>query len=245
MTPVEAEVLGTFFLILLGGGVCANTTLNRAYGQGAGWLVVTLGWGLAVFVGVSVAGPYSGAHINPAVTVGLALAGKFSWSEVPFYIAAQVVGAMLGAVTVWLVYRGHYIATPDPDAKRGTFCTGPAIANAPQNFLSELVGTFALVLVVLYFTEPTLQAQELSEVRLGLGSLGALPVALLVVSIGMSLGGTTGYAINPARDLGPRIVYSVLPIPDKGGSQWSYAWVPVLGPVAGAAAAAVVFLAFS
>lgn len=245
MTPVVAEVLGTFFLILLGVGVCASTTLNRSYGQGAGWVVITLGWGLAVFVGVTVAGPYSGAHINPAVTLGLALAGRFSWGEVPFFIGAQLVGAMLGALTAWLVYRDHYAATPDGAAKRGTFCTGPAIASTPQNFISEVVGTFVLVLVVLFLAGPSLQAPELSEVKLGLGSLGALPVALLVVSIGMSLGGTTGYAINPARDLGPRIMYSVLPIPDKGDSQWGYAWVPVLGPLAGAALAAVVFRACS
>ena len=245
MTAIEAEVLGTFILLLLGGGVCANTTLNHSYAQGAGWVVIAFGWGLGVFMGVTVAGPVSGAHINPAVTVGLALAGKFSWADVPLYIAAQMLGAMLGALVVWACFYDHYKATPDAAAKRGTFCTAPAIKNTPVNFFNELVGTFVLVLVILFIAGPSMDAAQLGDVTIGLGSIGALPVALLVVSIGMSLGGTTGYAINPARDLGPRIMYSILPIPNKGSSNWSYAWIPVLGPIAGASLAAVLFLYLS
>lgn len=243
MSPFAAEVLGTFILILLGNGACAGVALKQTLSENSGWIVVALGWGLAVFAGVTIAGPYSGAHINPAVTVGLAMAGSFSWGDVPAYILAQFIGAMIGAFVVWLNYSSHYQLTDDADAKRGTFCTGPAVRKLPLNFLNELIGTFVLVLAVLSFAEPSLNAESIGEVNLGLGAIGALPVSLLVVSIGLSLGGTTGYAINPARDLGPRIVYSLLPIENKGDIDWSYAWVPVLGPVAGAALAACLSLA--
>jgi glycerol uptake facilitator protein len=237
MSPFAAEVIGTFLLILLGNGVCAATSLNKSFAQNGGWVVISMGWGLAVFAGVTVAGPYSGAHINPAVTVGLAAAGKFPWADVPVYIVGQFIGAMLGALLVWLNYSAHYRETPGSAVKRGSFCTSPAINRPALNLLNEMVGTFVLVLVVLSFTDPTLASEQLGDVSMGLGSIGALPVALLVISIGLSLGGTTGYAINPARDLGPRIVYSLLPIADKD-AQWHYAWIPVLGPLAGAVIAA-------
>jgi glycerol uptake facilitator protein len=244
MTPIEAEVLGTFLLVLLGGGVCANTSLNHSFAQGAGWVVVSWGWGLAVFAGVTVAGSYSGAHLNPAVTIGLAVAGEFPGADVLAYIVSQMVGAMLGATAVWLFFYQHYLRTEDPAVKLGTFCTAPAIHHPPSNFFSEMTGTFVLVLAVLSFHDPVIHTSTLGDVPVGPGSLGALPVALLVVGIGMCLGGTTGYAINPARDLGPRIVHSVLPIPGKGGSNWSYAWIPVAGPVAGACIAALLARTF-
>ena len=242
MSPFAAELIGTLLLVLLGNGVCAAASLNKSIAQNAGWVAITLGWGLGVFVGVVVAGPYSGAHINPAVTIGLAVAGQFPWAEVPLYIVAQFLGAMLGAALVWSNYAAHYRATPDGVIARGSFCTSPAIAHAPRNFFNEITGTFVLVFVVLSFSDPLIDNEQLGAVSMGLGSLGALPVALLVVSIGLSLGGTTGYAINPARDLGPRIVYSMLPIDGKD-AQWGYAWVPVVGPVVGAAIAAGVHLA--
>jgi glycerol uptake facilitator protein len=244
MTSIEAEVLGTFLLVLLGGGVCANTSLNHSFAKGAGWVVVTWGWGLAVFAGVTVAAPYSGAHLNPAVSIGLAVAGKFPASELLPYIASQMAGAMLGAAALWIYFYEHYKQTPDSAVKLGTFCTSPAIANTVSNFFSEMTGTFILVLAVLSFQDPIIHTNNMGDVPVGPGSLGALPVALLVVGIGMCLGGTTGYAINPARDLGPRIMHSILPIPDKGGSNWSYAWIPVAGPIAGACIAAALARTF-
>ncbi|MBU2708276.1 aquaporin family protein [Zooshikella marina] len=245
MTPFIAELIGTFFLILLGAGVVANVSLQKTIGHNAGWIVITFAWGLAVFTGVIVAGPHSGAHLNPAVTVGLAIAGLFPWSSVITYCIAQMLGAALGASVVWLIYKDHFDATEDDQTKLAVFSTGPAIRNLPRNFLSELVGTFALVFVILYMAGPSLQLDGLSQAKIGLGSIGALPVALLVVVIGMSLGGTTGYAINPARDLAPRLVYSVLPIAGKGSSNWSYAWVPVLGPLTGAGIASMLYLLLS
>ena len=242
MTPFIAEIIGTFLLILLGTGVVANSTLNKSLGYNAGWVVITFGWGLGVFMGVAVAGPYSGAHINPAVTIGLAVAGKFSWSLVPQYILAQFIGAILGAFITSIYFYSHFKETPDAGVKLGVFCTGPAIKNYPLNFFNELVGTFVLVLVVLYFTEPVVNSELVGEMQIGLGSIGALPVALLVVAIGMSLGGTTGYAINPARDLGPRLVHALFPIPGKGDSNWGYSWIPVIAPLAGAAVAAGLYL---
>jgi len=242
MTPFIAEILGTFILILLGDGVSANVTLNKTYAQNSGWVVISFGWGLAVFMGVAVAGPYSGAHINPAVTMGLALAGKFSWSLVPTYILAQFIGAMLGAFVVWINFYSHYKVTQGEVEKLGTFCTNPAIKNYPINFVNELIGTFVLVLVVLYFTKPVVNTDIIGDLKIGLGSIGALPVAFLVVAIGMSLGGTTGYAINPARDLGPRIIHALVPMPNKGSSNWNYSWIPVIGPIAGAAVAAGLYL---
>ncbi len=240
MTPFVAELIGTALLITLGCGVVANVILKGTKGEGSGWLVITTAWAFAVFVGVVVAGPYSGAHINPAVTIGLALAGVFEWAEVPSYLLAQLLGAMIGAVLIWIMYKDHFDITEDKTVKLGVFSTIPAIRNYPSNLFSEVLGTFVLVFTVLFFSDASLLATE--EV-IGLGSLGALPVSLLVWGIGLSLGGTTGYAINPARDLGPRLIHAVLPIKGKGNSDWTYAWIPVLGPVLGGLAAAGLYLA--
>lgn len=242
MTPFIAEIIGTFFLILLGGGVVANVILNKTKSNDAGWMVITTAWGLAVYVGVAVAAPYSGAHLNPAVSIGLAMAEKFEWALVPIYVLGQFTGAMLGALIVWLFYKDHFDATEDQDTKKAVFCTAPAIRNPINNLFSEVVGTFTLVFVVLYFTDATITD---TETVIGLGSLGALPVAFLVWGIGLSLGGTTGYAINPARDLGPRIMHAIMPIKGKGGSDWGYAWIPIVGPVIGAILAALLMLLLS
>jgi glycerol uptake facilitator protein len=239
MSPYLAELMGTALLLLLGNGVVANVVLYHTKGNNSGWIVITTGWALAVFVGVVLAGPYSGAHLNPAVTIALAIAGKFNWADVPGFIAMQMLGAMLGTFGVWLNYKDHLNNTPDVGLQRAVFCTEPAIRNVGRNFICEATGTFVLLFTIFYFTNATLGAEK---TPVGLGSLGALPVALLVWSIGLSLGGTTGYAINPARDLGPRIMYALLPIKGKGHSDWSYAWVPVLGPLTGAALAALLFL---
>jgi glycerol uptake facilitator protein len=239
MSPFSAELIGTMFLILLGAGVVANVILKGTKGFGGGWIVITTGWALAVFVGVVIAGPYSGAHLNPAVSIALAIAGKFPWMDVPLYILAQLVGAMLGAFLAWLIYRDHFNTTSDPDTQLAVFSTGPAIRNTTFNLLSEIIGTFVLVFVVFYFSDA-----EIKEPKspIGLGSLGALPVAFLVWAIGLSLGGTTGYAINPARDLGPRIIHALLPIKQKGSSNWKYAWIPVIGPIIGAVIAALLYM---
>ena len=237
MSPFLAELIGTCLLILLGDGVVANVVLNQTKGNNSGWIVITFGWAIAVFVGVFVVASYSGAHINPAVTLGLAIAGSFAWDLVPFYIIAQMLGAMLGAFLVWLHYRPHYAVTDDADGKLATFCTGPAIRNTSANLISEIIGTFALVFGVFYISGAEVGNQEAS-----LGALDALPVALLVLGIGLSLGGTTGYAINPARDLGPRIMHAILPIPRKRDSDWGYSWIPVIGPIIGAVIAALLFI---
>lgn len=237
MTPFLAELLGTCLLILLGDGVVGNVVLNQSKGKDGGWIVITVGWGIAVFVGVYVSATISGAHINPAVTIGLATAGAFPWSSVPSYLLAQFLGGALGAFLVWLHYRPHFDITEDPAAKLGIFCTAPAIRNTPANLISEIIGTLVLVLGVFYLAEAQIGDQKAS-----LGSLDALPVALLVTGIGLSLGGTTGYAINPARDLSPRIMHAVLPIKGKGGSDWSYSWIPVVGPFIGGALAAFLFM---
>ncbi len=242
MTAFSAEIIGTFLLILMGCGVVANVVLEGTKGQHGGWIVITTGWALAVYVGVVVAAPYSGAHLNPAVSIGLAAAGEFSWELVPHYLLAQLIGAIAGAFTVWLMYKDHFNRTPDPGLQLGVFSTSPAIRNPALNLLAELLGTFVLVFTVLYFSDATLGEEQ---TVIGLGSLGALPVALLVWGIGLSLGGTTGYAINPARDLGPRIIHFLVPMHGKGSSQWGYSWVPVVGPVAGASAAAFLYLALS
>lgn len=232
------EFLGTFIMILLGDGVVACVSLNKSKGLGGGWITITIAWGLAVMCGVFIAGPYTGAHLNPAVTLGLASAGKFAWSLVVPYMISQLLGAFLGALVVYLVYKDHFDATDDKAAKLGCFATGPAIKNLKRNFISEVVGTFVLILVILFLAESG------NSPEVGLGSIGAIPVAFLVVVIGMALGGTTGYAINPARDLGPRIAHQILPIKGKGDSQWWYAWVPVLGPVLGAGFAVLVFYCY-
>ncbi|SHM47511.1 MIP/aquaporin family protein [Chitinophaga sp. CF418] len=239
MHPLLAEFLGTMLLILLGNGVVANVILNKTKGNGGGWIVITTGWALAVFVGVVVAGPYSGAHLNPAVTLALAIAGKFAWSSVPLFILAQLLGAMAGAFLVWVYYKDHLDATADPGLIQACYCTAPAIRNNGRNFVSEVIGTFVLLFTIFYFTGAELGAEK---TPVGMGSLGALPVALLVLAIGLSLGGTTGYAINPARDFGPRLMHAILPVKGKAGSGWDYAWIPVAGPFIGAAIAAVLYL---
>lgn len=238
MTPFIAELIGTMFLILLGGGVVANVVLKGTKGNNSGWIVITTGWALAVFAGVAIAGPYSGAHLNPAVTLGLAIAGKFAWGQVPFFILAQMLGAMLGALLVWLMYKPHFDTTEDPVLQLAVFSTIPAIRNPLANLFSEAVGTFVLIFVIFYFTNPEMGEEK---TPIGMGSLGALPVTFLVWSIGLSLGGTTGYAINPARDLGPRIMHAILPMRNKSHSDWKYALVPVVGPILGAAAAALLY----
>ncbi|HWD86980.1 MAG TPA: MIP/aquaporin family protein [Mucilaginibacter sp.] len=239
MTPFIAEFLGTMLLILLGDGVVANVVLNDTKGNNSGWIVITTGWALAVFVGVTVAGPYSGAHLNPAVTIGLAIAGKFAWAEVGTYILAQLLGAMTGSFLVWAMYYNHFQRTNNPGSVLAVFCTGPAVRNYASNIISELVGAFVLVFVVFYITGGEIVA---TKTPIGLGSVGALPVAFVVWAIGLSLGGTTGYAINPARDLGPRIMHAILPIKSKGTSDWAYAWIPVFGPVLGGVTAALLYL---
>lgn len=242
MSPFLAEIVGTALLLLLGNGVVANVVLSGTKGENAGWIVITFGWGMAVFVAVFTVAGASGAHINPAVTLGLAAAGKFPWAEVPLYLAAQMIGAALGAVLVWLHYRPHFSPTDSPDAKLAVFATDPAIDSPLDNLLSEIIGTFVLVFAILYLAAPSIAGPD--GLTGGLGALDALPVGLLVLAIGLSLGGTTGYAINPARDLAPRLVHALLPIPDKRDSNWGYAWVPVLGPLIGGALAATAYRLF-
>jgi glycerol uptake facilitator protein len=237
---IVAEIFGTMLLILMGNGVVANVVLKGTKGNNSGWIVITTGWALGVFIGVVVAGPYSGAHLNPAVTLGLALACKLSWSLVPQYLLGEMLGAMLGAFIVWAVYKHHFDATEDEGAKLACFSTGPAIRKPLSNLLSEIVGTFALMFVIFYIVGANIGMADHPDAVIGLGSVGAMPVAFLVWVIGLSLGGTTGYAINPARDLGPRIVHALLPF--KGSSDWRYAWVPVVGPLIGTAIAAGLFL---
>lgn len=239
MTPFIAEFLGTFVLIFLGDGVVANVVLNDTKGHGSGWIVITTAWAMAVYAGVVIAGPFSGAHLNPAVTIALAIAGKFPWSTVPSYIVAQCLGSMAGAGMVWLTHKDHFDRTPDPGAKLAVFCTAPAVRNPPINLLNEIAATFILLTAVFYITDA--EVLPLKTVHIGLGSIGALPVALIVWGIGLSLGGTTGYAINPARDLPPRIMHALLPIRGKGGSDWGYAPIPVLGPLIGACLSALLF----
>ncbi|MCF8364055.1 MAG: aquaporin family protein [Prolixibacteraceae bacterium] len=241
MIELFGEVLGTFILILLGNGVVANVNLDKTHSHGSGWIVITAGWGMAVFVAVLATADLSGAHINPAVTLGLAFSGLFEWTKVIPFILAQMVGAMLGAFTVYIFFRNHFNLTTASGAKKACFCTAPAIRHYRNNFFSETVGTFILVLAVLLITIPELEYESFGSTKVGLGSLGALPVALVVFALGLSLGGTTGYAINPARDLGPRIVHAFLPLKNKDNTDWQYSWVPVLGPVAGAGLAAVIY----
>lgn len=233
MSHFAAELIGTMILILLGDGVVAGVVLNRSKAQNAGWVVITLGWGLAVMVPAYLVGHVSGAYLNPAVTIGFAMAGKLPWSEVGGMIVAQMIGAFLGAVLVWLFYYPHWKVTDDAEAKRNVFCTSPAIRSPFFNFLSEVIGTFVLVFALLGFGAKGIVFAD---------GLQTLVVGLLIVSIGMSLGGTTGYAINPARDLGPRLAHALLPIAGKGHSDWGYAWIPVVGPVVGALIAALSFV---
>ena len=236
------EFIGTLVLVLLGDGVCAATSLKHSKAKGAGWVVVALGWGLAVMMGVLIAGPVSGAHLNPAVTLGLAIAGTFPWASVCGYIVAQMLGGFLGACLVWVFYKDHYQATSDePDTMLGTFCTMPAIRNSWRNFLCEVIATCLLVFVILALAFEG-NAFQVGSVAASTGSLGSWPVTCLIMSIGMSLGGTTGYALNPARDLSPRCAHAVLPIQGKRDSGWWYSWVPVAGPMVGAAVAAGLYL---
>lgn len=240
VTPYVAEFVGTALLLLLGDGVVANVVLRGTKGQGAGWIVITWGWAIGVFVGVFATATYGKGHLNPAVTVGLAVADKLPWSDVPGFIVAQMLGAMFGATLVWLQYHSHWSLTEDKDAKLAVFCTGPAVRNLSLNMISETIGTFVLVFGALYLATPSLAGPNGAEG--GLGSIAALPVALLVLGIGLSLGGSTGYAINPARDLGPRIMHALLPIPGgKRDSDWGYSWVPVVGPVLGGIIAALAY----
>ncbi len=248
MSAFTAEIIGTMLLILFGNGVVANVVLARTKGGDGSWLLVSAGWGVAVFVGAFCAHEFSGAHLNPAISVAMFIAGKMPIGEMFLYMVAQFTGAIIGAVLVYLFYRQHFDVTEDADAKLACFGTSPAIPNNLQAFFCEMIGTFALILPIFLMATPTLmQSGEPVDTDpiLGLGSLGLLPVALLVFGIGMSLGGTTGYAINPARDLGPRLVHFLLPIRGKRDSDWGYAWVPVAGPVAGGVLAAVVYLTLS
>jgi glycerol uptake facilitator protein len=233
MKPFTAEVVGTMLLILFGDGVVAGVLLNRSKAQNSGWIVIATGWAMAVAVGVYAVGRISGGHLNPAVTLGLALAGKFAWRAVPVYIAGQLLGAFLGAVLVWLAYQAHWPETEDTVAKLSVFSTVPAIRRLPANLVTEIIGTFALVLGVLAIAANNAPAQS---------GLTPLLVGFLVWGIGLSLGGPTGYAINPARDLGPRLAHALLPIPNKGSSDWAYSWVPVLGPVVGGMAGAIAYM---
>lgn len=244
MSSYIAEFIGTMLLILFGNGVVSNVLLKRTKGNDAGWIVISAGWGVAVYIGAFCSNAYSGAHLNPAVTVANMLSQELSWQEGGMYMIAQVLGAMIGALLVYLFYREHFEVTQDPDAKLACFSTAPNIRNNGQAFFCEMVGTFALILPIFLIASPSLMhgdAPSDTDPTLGLGSIGLLPVGLLVFGIGMSLGGTTGYAINPARDFGPRLVHAILPIRGKRDSDWSYAWVPVAGPIAGAILATAVF----
>ena len=229
MNPYLAELIGTTLLILLGNGVVAGVLLKNSKAEGAGWLVITIVWGLAVTFGVYAVGSISGAHLNPAVTIALASTGAFEWGLVPGYVAAQIAGGILGGVLVYLHYLPHWAKTDDADLKRAVFCTAPAERHTVGNFISEFIGTF-----VLLFGLSALGANKFAE------GLNPLAVGALVLAIGLSLGGTTGYAINPARDLGPRIAHALLPIHNKGGSDWGYAWIPVVAPILGGIAGAMV-----
>lgn len=235
MKPFLGELIGTALLILLGDGVVANVLLKGTKGNNSGWIVITLGWALAVFVGVVAASPLSQAHLNPAATIAMAYAGKISWTLLPTYIGGQMLGAMLGAFLVWAQYKQHFDATEDQNIKLGVFCTGPAIRSPFWNTISEVIGTFVLVYAALSLSSPSGQ----------IGSIHSLPLAAIVAVIGISLGGTTGYAINPARDLGPRIMHCLLPIPNKRDGDWSYAPIPVIGPIIGGLLAAIVYGAVS
>ncbi|MBV5314454.1 MAG: aquaporin family protein [Prolixibacteraceae bacterium] len=235
MSAFFAEFLGTAIVLIFGGGVVANVVLEQTKGNNSGWIVITFGWAVGVFTGVLISAPYSGAHLNPAITIALVIAHKFSVSLLPGYILAQISGAMFGSFLVWLAYKKHFDATKDTNSKLAIFCTAPNIRSYWHNALTETIGTFVLTIAVLYMATP----------EVGLGSLNALPVALVVLGLGLSLGGPTGYAINPARDFGPRLMHFILPISNKRNSDWSYAWVPIIGPIAGACLASLLFLFLS
>jgi glycerol uptake facilitator protein len=236
-----AELVGTMLLIILGDGVVANVVLNRTKGQNSGWIVITVGWGVAVAMAVYAVGRLSGGHLNPAVTIALAVTGSFSWAEVPSYVAAQMIGAFLGAVVVWFAYLPHWVPTQNPGDKLAVFCTGPAVRATVPNLLTEIIGTAVLLFGVLAIAANAQTLSKAGDLDLTLvfsRGLQPLLVGVLVLGIGVSLGGPTGYAINPARDLGPRLAHAVLPIPGKGGSDWEYAWIPIVGPLIGGIAGA-------
>jgi glycerol uptake facilitator protein len=233
MQAYLGEFVGTMLLIILGDGVVAGVLLRNSKAENSGWIVITLGWGMAVAVAVYCVGQFSGGHINPAVTLASAVTGTLPWAQVPGYIIAQFLGAFVGAAIVWLTYLPHWEETADPGLKLGVFCTAPAIYNTPANMITEIVGTFVLV-----FGVSGILANDLAT------GLAPLLVGLLVLGIGLSLGGPTGYAINPARDLGPRIAHAVLPIAGKGGNDWGYSWIPVVGPIIGGILGGIAFTAF-
>ena len=239
MNKFTAELIGTALLVILGDGVVANVLLAKSKGQNSGWMVIATGWGLGVALAVYCVGWISGGHLNPAVTVAMATIGQFGWSDVPGYIAAQTGGAFLGAVVVWLAYLSHWAETPDAGAKLGVFCTAPAIRRPGANLVTEIIGTFVLVLGVLAILSP----KNLKPDHGFDTGLGPMLVGVLVLGIGLSLGGPTGYAINPARDFGPRLAHFLLPVAGKGDSDWGYAWVPVAGPILGGILAAVFYRA--
>jgi len=242
MNVFISEFLGTFVLLFFGGTVVANVSLKKTLASGGGdaWILITAAWGFAVFCGVVVAGQFSGAHLNPAVSIGLAVAGKFSWELVPLYVFAQLLGAMAGSFLTYIFYVDHFKITEDEAVVKGCFCTAPAIRNYKNNFFSEFLGTFLLVFILFYIASPTIEVAGVTIVQYGIGSLDALPVGILVWVLGMSIGGTTGYAINPTRDLGPRLVYSLLPRKNKN-PDWDYAWIPVIAPICGAIVAGLLF----
>ncbi len=231
MTPYLYEFIGTCILLLAGNGVVANVVLNKTKGHGSGWIVITFGWALSVYIAVIVASKGSQAHLNPAVTIAFVLLGKMNVVVGFKYILAQVLGASFGAFLAWILYRPHFAETKDKDLILASFCTAPAIPDTISNLISEVIGTFVLIFVILLLVPADME----------IGSLSALPVALLVFAIGLSLGGPTGYAINPARDFGPRLVHSLLPITFKGNSNWSYSWIPIIGPILGSILAVLVF----
>jgi glycerol uptake facilitator protein len=241
MQAYIGEVIGTMILIILGDGVVAGVLLRNSKAENSGWIVITFGWGMAVAIAVYCVGQFSTAHINPAVTIGLAASGQFDWALVPGYIIAQFIGAFIGAVIVWLAYLAHWGETEDEGLKLGVFCTAPAIYNTPANLITEIVGTFVLVFGVSGIVANAAAAGGSAATILASG-INPLIVGLLVLGIGLSLGGPTGYAINPARDLGPRIAHAVLPIAGKGGNDWGYAWIPVVGPIIGGILGGVLFV---
>jgi glycerol uptake facilitator protein len=235
MNAFFAEFFGTAIILVFGGGVVANVLLSKTKGNNSGWIVITFGWAVGVFTGVLIAAPFSGAHLNPAVTLALVIANKFSANLLPMYICAQLLGAMFGSFLVWLAYKKHFDETTDADSKLAVFVTAPNIRSYGYNVLTEAIGTYVLSLAVLYMAKP----------EVGLGALNALPVSIVVLGLGLSMGGPTGYAINPARDFGPRIMHFLLPIHGKRDSDWAYAWVPIVGPFLGASLAALMFLLFN
>ena len=245
MNTLVAEFFGTYLMMLLGLGVNANVSLKNTKGSfssASAWVLICAGWAFAVYVGVVVAGPISGAHLNPAVSLALLINGSVAINEFISYVGVQFAGAIAASFSVWFMYNDHFKATESLETRRGVFCTAPEYANVAQNFFSEFIGAFVLLFAILHFTDPELMA---SGEKIGMGSIGALPVAIVVWGIGLSLGGTTGYAINPARDLGPRIAHALLPVKEKADGNWSYSWIPVVGPLCGAAFAALLFSSLS